>query len=341
MPDNAHRPSAPTPDRRRARRRPPAVQGRAAPARRGSSTTRRSSSSSSTTGSAKDWICVGRAEEAANRGEYFLATVAGESVMVVRGADGELRAFHNVCRHRGSTILEETLRQGRPDPVPVPRLDLRPRRPAPAGEAHRGPRSTSSPPRTRSSRSAARPGRGSSSSASTRRPRRSSRPSTTCRATSSGSISPPSAARSGSPTRSNANWKAVAENYSECYHCPGDPPPAQPPDAVRHGRATTSRTAVGGRLHGARRERRDDVDRRPHPRPAAAAGDRGRRPPADLLLPRLAEPPDEPPPGLPAGPPGRAGRARTRQSSTATGSSIPTRSRRPASTRPTRSTSGT
>jgi glycine betaine catabolism A len=55
-----------------------------------------------------DWICVGRAEEAANRGEYFLATVAGESVMVVRGADAELRAFHNVCRHRGSTILEES-----------------------------------------------------------------------------------------------------------------------------------------------------------------------------------------------------------------------------------------
>ena len=56
----------------------------------------------------RDWICVGRAEEAANRGEYFLATLAGESVMVLRGADGELRAFHNVCRHRGSTILEES-----------------------------------------------------------------------------------------------------------------------------------------------------------------------------------------------------------------------------------------
>jgi glycine betaine catabolism A len=55
----------------------------------------------------RDWICVGRAEEAAQRGEYFLASVGGESVMVVRGPDGNLRAFHNVCRHRGSTILEE------------------------------------------------------------------------------------------------------------------------------------------------------------------------------------------------------------------------------------------
>jgi choline monooxygenase len=57
---------------------------------------------------AKDWICIGRAEEAANRGEYFLASVAGENVMVVRGPDGQLRTFHNVCRHRGSTILEES-----------------------------------------------------------------------------------------------------------------------------------------------------------------------------------------------------------------------------------------
>src|SRR5690349_24588035 len=54
-----------------------------------------------------DWICVGREEEAANRGEYFLANLAGENVMVVRGADGRPRAFHNVCRHRGSTILED------------------------------------------------------------------------------------------------------------------------------------------------------------------------------------------------------------------------------------------
>jgi len=56
----------------------------------------------------RDWVCVGREEEAANRGEYFLADVAGENVMVVRGPDGDLRAFHNVCRHRGSTLLEES-----------------------------------------------------------------------------------------------------------------------------------------------------------------------------------------------------------------------------------------
>ena len=56
---------------------------------------------------ARSWVCVGREDDAADRGTYFLARIAGESVMVLRGADGMLRAFHNVCRHRGSTILGE------------------------------------------------------------------------------------------------------------------------------------------------------------------------------------------------------------------------------------------
>ncbi len=53
------------------------------------------------------WLCVGREEDAARPGEYFVARPAGESVMVVRGEDEALRAFHNVCRHRGSRILTE------------------------------------------------------------------------------------------------------------------------------------------------------------------------------------------------------------------------------------------
>jgi Rieske 2Fe-2S family protein len=55
----------------------------------------------------RDWLCVGREDDAANSGEYFLATVAGESLIVVRAPDARLRAFYNVCRHRGSQILEE------------------------------------------------------------------------------------------------------------------------------------------------------------------------------------------------------------------------------------------
>ena len=55
----------------------------------------------------REWVCVGREDEAAGRGEFFLGDLAGESVVVVRGGDDTLRAFHNMCRHRGSTILEE------------------------------------------------------------------------------------------------------------------------------------------------------------------------------------------------------------------------------------------
>jgi Rieske 2Fe-2S family protein len=53
------------------------------------------------------WICVGRAAEIPAAGDYLLHTIAGESVIVVRGRDGILRAFYNVCRHRGTRLCEE------------------------------------------------------------------------------------------------------------------------------------------------------------------------------------------------------------------------------------------
>src|SRR5437773_1624384 len=48
------------------------------------------------------WICAGRAAEIPEAGDYVLRKIAGESVIVVRGPDGALRAFYNVCRHRGT-----------------------------------------------------------------------------------------------------------------------------------------------------------------------------------------------------------------------------------------------
>jgi phenylpropionate dioxygenase-like ring-hydroxylating dioxygenase large terminal subunit len=55
-----------------------------------------------------DWQCVGRAEDAAGPGAYFLAEVDGEPLIVVRGREWELRAFYNVCRHRGTAVVEES-----------------------------------------------------------------------------------------------------------------------------------------------------------------------------------------------------------------------------------------
>lgn len=56
---------------------------------------------------AASWNCVGRAARVARPGDYFLAEVAGESIIVLRDSRGTLRAFFNVCRHRGTRICRE------------------------------------------------------------------------------------------------------------------------------------------------------------------------------------------------------------------------------------------
>jgi Rieske 2Fe-2S family protein len=55
---------------------------------------------------ARRWVCVGRREQVPEPGDYFLARVAGESLIVVRDRSGP-RAFFNVCRHRGTRLCEE------------------------------------------------------------------------------------------------------------------------------------------------------------------------------------------------------------------------------------------
>jgi Rieske 2Fe-2S family protein len=53
------------------------------------------------------WTCVGRADDAPNAGDVKTVELGGESVLVVRGKDGALRAFLNVCRHRGARLCLE------------------------------------------------------------------------------------------------------------------------------------------------------------------------------------------------------------------------------------------
>ena len=55
----------------------------------------------------KQWICAGREERIPEPGDYFVRTIGTESVIVVRGRDGKVRAFHNLCRHRGTRLCEE------------------------------------------------------------------------------------------------------------------------------------------------------------------------------------------------------------------------------------------
>src|SRR5215467_6101371 len=46
------------------------------------------------------WQLVGHVHQAASPGDYFTCDLLGEPLLVARGDDGILRAFHNVCRHR-------------------------------------------------------------------------------------------------------------------------------------------------------------------------------------------------------------------------------------------------
>ena len=53
------------------------------------------------------WQFVCHVNEAADIGAYVTFDVAGERALVIRGHDGILRAFHNLCRHRGSRIVPD------------------------------------------------------------------------------------------------------------------------------------------------------------------------------------------------------------------------------------------
>ena len=56
----------------------------------------------------KHWQIVGHISDLPNPGDYLAMDVVGERALVVRGKDGEVRAFHNLCRHRGSRVVAES-----------------------------------------------------------------------------------------------------------------------------------------------------------------------------------------------------------------------------------------
>jgi Rieske 2Fe-2S family protein len=56
---------------------------------------------------ARQWNCVGRANRIARPGDYIVRTIAGESLIILRDRGGDVRAFFNVCRHRGTRICRD------------------------------------------------------------------------------------------------------------------------------------------------------------------------------------------------------------------------------------------
>ncbi|MGB3278990.1 MAG: Rieske (2Fe-2S) protein, partial [Pseudorhodobacter sp.] len=53
------------------------------------------------------WQAVCHVSDVPNAGDYIAVDFIGERALVLRGADGEVRAFHNLCRHRGSRVVAE------------------------------------------------------------------------------------------------------------------------------------------------------------------------------------------------------------------------------------------
>ncbi len=51
-----------------------------------------------------NWQAIGRLDQVANPGDYFTTELAGEPILAVRGADSQLRAFYNVCRHHAAAV---------------------------------------------------------------------------------------------------------------------------------------------------------------------------------------------------------------------------------------------
>ena len=55
---------------------------------------------------ARSWQLVAHAAQVAGAGDHALAEIAGVPLLIVRGDDGELRALHNVCRHRAGPLAD-------------------------------------------------------------------------------------------------------------------------------------------------------------------------------------------------------------------------------------------
>src|SRR6266511_1785887 len=108
---------------------------------------------------AGSWVCVARAEDLPDPGDRLAVQVGDVGVLVVRDRNATLRAFANLCRHRGHELPADAMAgsgswpPGRPTEAKAPRVASRSRTPS----------TTTSPPWT-ASRS---PGSGRSSALAT------------------------------------------------------------------------------------------------------------------------------------------------------------------------------
>src|SRR5712692_6598038 len=56
----------------------------------------------------RSWQVAGRVDQLREPGDYVTTEIAGEPLVIVRGNDGELRGFFNVCRHHAAAVMTES-----------------------------------------------------------------------------------------------------------------------------------------------------------------------------------------------------------------------------------------
>jgi len=52
----------------------------------------------------RDWVCVGHVDALQQSGDYFTTTIGDQNIIVTRTTNGDIRAWYNTCRHRGSRL---------------------------------------------------------------------------------------------------------------------------------------------------------------------------------------------------------------------------------------------
>ena len=57
------------------------------------------------------WVCVGLSRDLPNSGDLFPVEVAGMPIVLVRDRTGDVKAFHNICSHRGLQLVTQPCQQ--------------------------------------------------------------------------------------------------------------------------------------------------------------------------------------------------------------------------------------
>ena len=74
------------------------------------------------------WLLLGRESELPEPGDWQMEPVGREEILMVRQQDGSIKAFYNVCQHRGNPLVDEQGQQPTAVCLPLPQLGVSARR---------------------------------------------------------------------------------------------------------------------------------------------------------------------------------------------------------------------